>query len=71
MAVVKRRKPFKLGASVVLSLPRDWVTANERELTIYLNRVGIIIPPGLSVEEVRRDVEKLLCVIERCSRGEG
>ncbi|MEM2447895.1 MAG: hypothetical protein QXT14_02955 [Candidatus Bathyarchaeia archaeon] len=65
MAVVKKRKLFKLGRSKVLTLPKDWSTAMGEEVTVFLDRIGLIVPPGLSVEELRRDFEKLLWAVEK------
>jgi len=65
MAIVKLRKPFKVGrGQPVISFPRGWTTL-EGEVIIALDRVGLVIPRGLEINEIKRDVEKLLEVLEK------
>jgi len=60
MAIVKTRKPFNIARySRVITFPRDWTTVQD-EVVIALNRVGLVIPKDLSLDEVERDIEKLL-----------
>lgn len=66
MAIVSRRKPFKVGRSKVIAFPKEWTSLVD-EVIIALDRVAIVIPKGLSKEELRKDVEKLLAEIERVS----
>jgi len=64
MALIGKRKPFNLGGSKVISFPKSWTTLKD-EVIISLDRVGLIIPKGLTLEEVKSDIEKLLRELER------
>jgi len=69
VAVVKRRKLFKLGGSKVLTLPKDWSTARRGEVIVFLDRIGLIMPPDLSVEELKEDFERLLRTVEEARKA--
>jgi hypothetical protein len=64
MAIIERRKPFKVGRSRAIAIPKTWTTSRD-EVIIVLNRVGLIIPKEIDKAEIRQDVEKVLRELEK------
>jgi len=64
MAIIKKRKPIKIGGSKAVTFPSSWTTL-DREVTIALNRIGIVIPEGMPIEEIKEDIEKILEELKR------
>ena len=68
MAIVKVRKPFSIGTGTrVVSFPKDWTTVHG-EVIIALDRIGLVIPKGMPIDEVKSDVEKLLEALEKVNK---
>jgi len=71
MAIISRRKPFRIGTgTTVVSFPKGW-TSLQDEVILVLNRLGLVIPKDMPIEEVKTDVMKLLETIERLEKERG
>jgi len=65
MAIVQRRRVIRIGGSKGLTFPARWTALLEKELEVGVDRVGIVIPLDLPLEEVEADVRKILAEIRK------
>lgn len=69
MAVIIKRKPFTIGKySRVITFPKAWTTLKD-EVVVCIDRIGLIIPEGATLEDVENDVEKLLRELKKALRN--
>ena len=66
MAIIEKRKIVDIGPSKAIVFPKGWTVVRTRDrVYVAVNRIGIVIPPDLNVEEIKQDVEKLIEEIKR------
>jgi len=72
VALVKEKKPTRVGGSMAIFFPPSWTTVRGRKVEVVLDRIALVIPEGLDIDEVRSDINKLLHELEkfRASRSE-
>jgi len=69
MAIVSKRRVIRVGSSRAVTLPPRWTGLLDGVLEVIVDRVGLIVPPGMPLEEVERDVKKILDEIRRARRA--
>jgi hypothetical protein len=65
MPVVKRKKPFRTGRSMVVTFPPSWTSMKNGELIVAFDRVALVAPPDITAEELEADVKSLVSVLKR------
>jgi len=59
MPVILKRKPFKVGDSVAISLPPGHTMRDEDQVIMIANNVVLVYPDGMKPKDVREHVEEL------------
>ena len=60
MPFIKIVKPYKVNrSSSVIVLPAGW-TGNEKRLTVAADQVALLVPEGLTQQDVERDIVILM-----------
>jgi|YelNatPaOPRAMG01_1025707.scaffolds.fasta_scaffold302975_2 hypothetical protein len=65
MPVVKRKKPFRTGRSMVVTFPPSWTSLKSDRLIVAFDRVAIVAPQDITADELEADVKNLVAVLKR------
>lgn len=61
MPFIKERKPFRVGDSIAITLPKDWTELlSGKKLKLIADKVAIIIPPGLTSDQAKEHLKELI-----------
>ena len=60
MPVILKRKPFKVGDSVAISLPVGHTMRDDDHVIMIANNVVLIYPDGMKSKEVKEHAKELM-----------